>query len=167
MKILMLVLFILFLSLPVLSQSEEELKGRKAPNFKLEDLDGKFFELKNALGKGPILLSFWATWCKPCVEELAEFEKIYKDFKDKGFRLYAISVDNERSVSKVKPFVRSKGYSFHVLLDTNSEVMRKYYAPAVPYSVIIDKDGNIVYTHLGYMKGDELKVREILNKMYQ
>jgi peroxiredoxin len=96
---------------------------------------------------------------------MSKYKDIYEDYKDKGFKILAISIDNERTVAKVKPFVRSKRYPFTVLLDTNSEVARKYYAQNVPYSVLLDKNGKIVYTHLGYMKGDELKMKNKLDKL--
>lgn len=157
-------IFILFLSFvnPLFSQSNDEPVGKSAPNFRLETLDGKAFELNKALGKGPVLLSFWATWCKPCLEEMAEFQKIYSAYKDKGFNLIAISTDAEKTVAKVKPYIKSKGYDFTVLLDTNSDVARKYYAQQIPYTVLLDKNGKIVYSHLGYMKGDEKKVEELI-----
>ena len=138
---------------------------RKGPNFKVENLEGDIVELEAELGDGPILLSFWATWCKPCIEELGEFKKIYKEFKDRGFKMYAISTDDERTVAKVKPLVKTKNYDFPILLDTNSDVARLYYAQAMPFSVILNKDGYIVYSHLGYMRGDELKVREKISEM--
>lgn len=162
MKLLSTLLLLLIFSLPVFSQGESE-GIRKGPNFKVENLDGQLVELSNEVGEGPILLSFWATWCKPCIEELAEYKKIYKDYKDKGFKMFAISTDDERTVAKVKPFVKSKGFDFPVLLDTNSDISRLYYAQSVPYSVILDKQGMIIYSHLGYMKGDEIKVREIIS----
>lgn len=137
---------------------------RKGPNFKLENLNGDMVELNTELGSGPVLLSFWATWCKPCLEELAEYKKIYNEFKDQGFKMYAISTDDEKTVAKVKPLVSSKNYNFPVLLDTNSETARLYYAQAMPYSVILDKDGLIIYSHLGYMKGDEIKVRDKISE---
>lgn len=165
MKKIFLVFCFLFLAFTVLAQEGEIKSGKKAPNFKLEDLDGNYIELKNLIGKGPLLISFWATWCKPCVEELSEYKKIFNDLEPKGFNMIAISTDTEKSVSKVKPFVKSKDYPFTVLLDTNSEVARKYYANAMPYSVILDSKGNIVYSHLGYKKGDEIRVRKKLEEL--
>ncbi len=136
---------------------------RKGPDFTLEDLSGDFVELNQEVGEGPILLSFWATWCKPCIEELDEYKKLYNDYKDKGFKMFAISTDDENTVAKVKPLVKSKGYNFPVLLDTNGDAVRLYYAQSIPYSVILDKDGMIIYSHLGYMKGDEVKVKDIVS----
>lgn len=152
----------LLFTVNILSQDDDSRTGRKAPNFKLENIDKKYVELNKETGDGPVLLSFWATWCKPCVEELAEFSKIYKEYKDQGFKMFAISTDNEKSVSKVKPLVKSKGYEFPVLLDTNSETARIYYANPIPYTVLLDKNGNIVYTHRGYTKGDEIQLKEKL-----
>jgi peroxiredoxin len=167
MKILLLLTFVLIVSLPILAQDEEDLTGRKAPNFKLINLDGKYVELNKETGNGPILLSFWATWCKPCLEEMAEYNKIYDQYRDKSFILLAISTDTEKSIAKVKPYIKSKGYEFMVLLDTNNEVARKYYAQQMPYTILIDKNGNIVYSHLGYMKGDEQKVEKLISEMLE
>ena len=164
MKQFLVFIFCLALPFSVFAQEENQV-GKKAPNFKLEDSEGEIFELNKETGDSPILLSFWATWCKPCVEEMAEYSKIYSEMKSSGFKMFAISTDNEKTVSKVKPFVKSKGYSFPVLLDTNSEVSRKYYAKAVPFTVLIDKNGNIDYTHLGYMRGDEVQVKKKIEEL--
>ena len=166
MKTLFMFMFLLFFSAFILAQ-EEELSGKTAPNFKLVNLDGKYIELSKETGNGPILLSFWATWCKPCLEEMAEFNKIYEQLKDKGFKLLAISTDTEKSIAKVKPYIKSKGYEFPVLLDSNSDAARKYFAQQMPYTVIIDKDGKIVYSHLGYMKGDEKKVESLILELLE
>jgi peroxiredoxin len=162
MRIFLTLLSILVFSLPLFSQ-DESVGIRKGPNFKAENLDGDIVELNAEVGEGPILLSFWATWCKPCIEELNEYKKIYEEYKDKGFKMFAISTDDERTVAKVKPFVKSKDFKFPVLLDTNSDVARLYYAQSVPYSVILNKKGMIIYSHLGYMRGDEVKVKEIIS----
>jgi len=160
MRKMITVILILIFYIALSAQQEAGQDIKKAQNFILEDLDGEFVELYEITGDGPILLSFWATWCKPCVEEMKELNKIYEEYKSEGFNLVAISIDSEKSVSKVKPFIKSKNYDFIVLLDTNSEVARTFYAQAVPYSVLLDENGSIVYSHMGYKKGDE---KEILN----
>jgi peroxiredoxin len=147
------------------AQEQEKETVRKAPNFKLENIDGKIIELSKEIGDGPIIISFWATWCKPCIEELSQYKIIFKEYKSKGLKIFAISTDNEKTAAKVRPFVKSKKYPFTVLLDPNSETAREYYVSTVPYVVILDKLGNIAYTHLGYMKGDEITVREKLDEL--
>lgn len=164
MKAAYVLVLILFFSNLIFAQQETE-GGRKGPNFKLENLEGDITELYSELGEGPVLLCFWATWCKPCIEEMAEYNKIYNDFKYKGFKMFAISTDNERTVAKVKPYVKTKNYTFPVLLDTNSDVARLYYAQAVPFSVILNDKGYIIYTHLGYMRGDEVNVRNTISEL--
>ena len=161
MRILLILLSIVLFSCFLYSQ-DISTGIRKGPDFTLVDLSGDFVELNQEVGEGPILLSFWATWCKPCLQELNEYKKIYNDYKDKGFKMFAISTDDENTVAKVKPLVKSKGYNFPVLFDTNGDAVRLYYAQSIPYSVILDKDGMIIYSHLGYMKGDEVKVKEIV-----
>jgi len=167
MKIVFALIIVVLFSLFITAQESEELAGRRAPNFVLENLDGDYVELNQEIGEGPILLSFWATWCKPCIEELTEFKKLYNEYKDKGFKLLAISTDSERTVAKVKPYVKSKNYDFPVLYDTSGDVARIYYARAVPFTVLIDKHGAIVYTHLGYMRGDEQVVNDKVKEMIE
>jgi len=167
MKIVFALIIVVLFSLFITAQESEELAGRRAPNFVLENLDGDYVELNQEIGEGPVLLSFWATWCKPCIQELTEFKKLYDDYKDKGFKLLAISTDSERTVAKVKPYVKSKNYDFPVLYDTSGDVARIYYARAVPFTVLIDKHGAIVYTHLGYMRGDEQVVNDKVKEMIE
>ena len=151
------------LTLMLAVQSAEGQSGRRAPDFTLDDLDGDRISLQDVVGNGPILISFWATWCRPCLEELRELQKLLEEYEGRGLTMLGISTDSERSVAKVKPLVRSKGYTFHVLLDTNGDVARLYYAQNIPYTVIIDSAGSIVYTHMGYRKGDELEVRGVID----
>jgi len=143
----------LILSAAVFCQS-----GKNAPDFNLDDIDKNDVELSKLTGNGPILISFWATWCKPCVEEMTEFARIYEEYKAKGFNMLAVSVDNEKTVSKVKPFVKSRKYPFTGVLDTNGETARKYGVLSIPATFLLDKEGKVVYQSTGFKKGDELKL---------
>ncbi|MCK5347011.1 MAG: TlpA family protein disulfide reductase [Candidatus Heimdallarchaeota archaeon] len=165
-KIITLILILIF-SVVLTAQEKTDQDIKKAQNFFLEDLDGDFVELDEITGEGPILLSFWATWCKPCIEEMKELNRIYEEYKSEGFNLVAISIDSEKSVSRVKPFIKSKNYDFTVLFDTNSEVARIYYAQAVPYTVLLDENGSIVYSHMGYKKGDEIVIENLIKSLIQ
>jgi peroxiredoxin len=131
-----------------------------APSFSLENLEGEVVTLEENLDSGAVLISFWATWCKPCIEELPEIEKMYREFKEKGLKVFAISTDGEKTSAKVEPFAKSKKFSLTVLLDPNSDVARKYYANNVPHTVLINSKGEIVFSHSGYKKGDEIQLRE-------
>ena len=139
-------------------------KGLKATDFSLKDLNGDLVQLSELYGKGPIVLDFWATWCKPCVKELPHMNQIYLDYRDRGVEVLAISEDSPWSVSKVKSFIAGNRYEFRVLLDTNGDVLRKYGLLGTPYTFVISAEGDILYKHFGYRPGDEVTVREEIEK---
>ncbi|MFQ5869211.1 MAG: TlpA disulfide reductase family protein [Candidatus Zixiibacteriota bacterium] len=136
-----------------------------AHNFILKSLEGEQVELEKLYGIGPIYISFWATWCKPCVEELLIMQRIYERHKDKGFLLLGINEDKAMGLSKVKSFVRGKRFSFPVLLDPDGDVSRKYRVFALPYSVLLDSQGEIVYTGYGFKPGDEVAIEEKIENL--
>lgn len=158
-------LFLLLVS-PFPLQAKE--KKETAPNFVLENLGGKKVELKEVLSGGPVLISFWATWCKPCIKELGELQKVYKKYKEKGFEVLAIDVDGPRSIAKVKPMVEGLKWEFPVLWDKSKDVYRKYHVLGIPHTVLVDKSGEIRYTHTTYRPGDEevikKKIEDLLNE---
>jgi peroxiredoxin len=136
--------------------------GLKAPDFTIEDLDGDNFTLSELLENGPVVISFWATWCKPCIRELPHLQEMYNTYRDRGFSMLAISVDSPRSLSKVKSFIKGHNYTFTVLLDPNKDVSRKFNAHLFPYTFVINTEGEIVYKSYGYRPGDEKKVEKQL-----
>jgi peroxiredoxin len=139
----------------------------KIPSVELKTIDGKKIntsELNNT-GK-PIIINFWATWCKPCIKELSAIAEKYDEWqKETGVVIYAISIDDSKSISRVAPFVNTKGWDYVVLLDQNSDFKRAMNVINVPHSFILDKKGNIVYQHTTYAEGDENKIYEILKKI--
>lgn len=145
------------------AQTDE--KRSKAPDFMAEDLDGKKLELKSLLSEGPVLISFWATHCKPCIQELNQVNKFYPEYKKKGLEILAIDVDGPRSVSAVKPKVKGLKWEFPVILDPNKDLYRKYQVLGVPHTVLIDQNGDIRYTHTTYRFGDEKIIQKKIDEL--
>ena len=133
------------------------------PNFKIKNLAGKNVELAALRENGPVLLTFWATWCKPCLRELSHMEKLHQDYGEQGLQVVAVSVDQTRSQSKVKSYVKTHGYGFEVLLDPNQRTLRRLKGDSVPYLVLVSAEGENLYTHSGYRDGDELRLRELVD----
>jgi len=130
------------------------------PNITLKNLDGKDVNIIERSKEKMIVVSFWATWCGPCIQELEAINDSYEDLQDElNFELIAVSIDNSRSKSRVKPMVNGKDWDYEVLLDTNQEMKKALNFSAPPYLLII-KDGKILYTHSGYTPGSEDEVFE-------
>ncbi|GAB4369323.1 MAG: TlpA disulfide reductase family protein [Calditrichia bacterium] len=165
-RVMVLLLGILLVSGLLFAQEEKTIQ-KKAPDFVLKDLDGKTYKLCENLGQGPIVINFWATWCVPCVEEMKKLKKIYNEYSEKGVQFLAISVDDPKTVGRVKSFVKSHRYPFHVLLDTNNDVLRKLQGTVPPYTLVLDKDGTVVYSHVGYRVGDEKKLEEVIKELLE
>ena len=125
-----------------------------------EDLNGNEIILSKLLEKGPVMISFWATWCSPCKEEMKKMQPLYEKYKDQGFTYLAISQDNQKSVSKVKSFINANKYTFPVIFDLDKKIFENYSGVGIPYSLIIDQNKNIVAKHLGYITGDEVKIEK-------
>jgi len=132
------------------------------PDLKLKNLDGKNISLKELTKDKTIAFSFWATWCGPCVNELDVIAEQYDDLTDEGFELIAVSIDDTRTKSRVKPLVNGKGWDYQVLLDSNQAFKRAMNISSVPFVMIV-KNGKIVYTHSGYTPGSE---EELIEKFH-
>jgi len=130
------------------------------PEFSLKKLDGSTFSISEVLGKKVILIDFWATWCKPCKKLLKKLNKINKDYKSNVIVL-AISTDKSSAFSRIESYIKSRNYSFTVLLDPDSSVSGLFNpSDAIPFTMIVDKEKNIVFTHTGYIPGFEKELRE-------
>ena len=138
------------------------------PSVTLKDINGKTVnaaELRND-GK-PFIIDFFATWCKPCNRELDAIAEVYDDWREEtGVKIIAISIDQAQNINKVKPLVDNHGWDYDVLLDPNGDLKRALGIQMIPYVLIVDGKGQIVYKHNGYTDGAETelieKVRELI-----
>lgn len=140
------------------------------PSVQLKDLAGKPVDSATLSNDGkPFIISFWATWCKPCRRELNAIKEVYPDWQEEtGVKIYAISVDKAQDVTKVKPVVDASNWEYDVLLDSNGDFQRAMGASNVPHIIVVDGQGNIVESHSGYTEGSEDHlyelIRELVNK---
>jgi len=137
------------------------------PDVVIKTLDGATVNA-NTLGngEGPSVVAFWATWCSPCKKELDAYAEYYDEWQeDLGVEVYAVTIDTRRALSKVKPMVETKGWEFPILSDANSQLMQALNFQTVPQVFVLDKEGNIVYSHSGYVPGDEYEIEEKLKEL--
>lgn len=155
--------FILFLLLGVFACGMAlQAQTQSLPAVKLETLKGQAFSTETLSNDGnPIIISFWATWCKPCVEELSAISEQYEDWQaETGVRLVAISIDDARNAARVAPFVNGRSWPFEVLLDKNSEFKRAMNVVNVPHTFLLNGNNEVVYQHTSYAPGDEDELLE-------
>ena len=157
MKFLFSIVFILLFAFSLSAQSINHLR--------LKTIDNKRFEIKDHLGKGPVVIAFWATWCKPCRKELPAIKEVFEKYQDQGLTILAISIDSPRSLSKVKSFVKSSDLPYEFLIDPNGEQSTKLQVKDIPYTLLANKSGKIVYTHRGYREGDEKELDKKISEL--
>lgn len=135
------------------------------PNINLKTLDNETVSLRTISKNNELMvISLWATWCVPCKNELDAINDIYEDWQDEtDVALYAISIDDSRTVKRVKPLVNGKDWDFEILLDTNNDLKRALGAATVPLTLVV-KNGKIIFRHSGYTPGYEDELFEILQE---
>jgi peroxiredoxin len=161
MKANKLIIFALLLLTSITAQAQ-------LPSVQLKDLKGKTVNTaKLSNGGKPFIISFFATWCKPCNRELNAIHEVYPEWQEEtGVKVIIVSIDQAQNINKVKPLVSNHGWEYDVLLDPNSEFLRAVGGQMIPYTLVVDAKGKIVYKHSGYTDGAETelikKVRELL-----
>ena len=158
-------MIVLFLGVTLYSQETTE--RNTLPSVNIKTLDGQTFNTKDIYNDGnPILISFWALWCKPCKKEMEAYNENYEDWQDEtGVKIYAISIDDARSTAKVLPFVSGKAWEMEVFLDPNGDFKRAMNVNMIPHTFLLDGNGRVVYQHTSYYEGLEDEIYELVQKV--
>ena len=155
MRILRIAVVMLFSAGLLLGADGGKQEYEQAPDFTLMDLAGKDVELSELLATGPVYMEFWDRSCANCIAELDALVPTYDTLKERGLQMVALSVDKSADQARVKALVKGKKWPYVCLLDQQSEVKRAYGIIIKPAAYLINQQGEIVYIHIGYKKGDE------------
>ncbi len=162
--VLSLILTPLFLAQEAINDHTEDIK--KLPSIQLKDMNGKTVNTGSLGFDGPVIISFWATWCSPCKRELNTIHEIYEDWQDEtGVELVAVSIDDTKTAAQVPVYVNGKMWNYLVLMDPNGDFKRAMGVNNVPHTFLIDRAGNIIYSHNNYAPGDEDHLYEEVKKI--
>mgnify|MGYP001167448989 FL=1 len=143
------------------------LQAQVLPSTTLKTLEGKQIDIKDAIStEGPTVISFWATWCKPCIKELTAFSDYAIDLEDEfGAKVLAVSIDDTRNSARVAPLVQGQGWDYTVLLDENQDLKRNLGIVNVPFTLVLNSAGEVVWKHSGYSPGDEETLAEVVEEV--
>ncbi len=142
-------------------------QAQALPDVKIKNLDGQWVSTSVIKNEGkPMIISFWATWCKPCLRELHAYMDYYEEWQEEtGVKLVAISIDDSRNSNKVGPMVIGEEWEYEVYIDENQDLKRNLGIVNVPHTFVLDGNGNVVWQHAGYNPGDEDYLAEIIRKV--
>ncbi|TAG56669.1 MAG: TlpA family protein disulfide reductase [Cytophagales bacterium] len=140
--------------------------GRKLPEIDLKDITGKNINSKSILNdSGLTVIDFWATWCKPCIQELDNINEVFPTWvKETGVKFVAISIDDARNIAKVAPIANSRGWKYHILIDSNGDFKRALNVNNIPHTFLLNRNGEIIWQHNSYNPGDEDELFELIKK---
>ncbi|MEI6822571.1 MAG: TlpA disulfide reductase family protein [Bacteroidota bacterium] len=167
MKRIILITLCLFLTGVIFAQSNEKKAVKKLPSIVIKTVDGKTINTSDLINNGkPFIITFWATWCKPCQKELTAINEVYDDWqKETGVKIIVVSIDDARSSANVLPLINGKGWTYQFLLDVNSEFKRAMNVNNIPHTFIINGNGEIVWQHTSFSEGSELEVIDLIRKL--
>ena len=142
-------------------------KNTTLPSVNIKSVEGKTINTESFENQGnPIVISFWATWCKPCAKELNAISEVYDDWQEEtGVKVIAISIDDSRNAAKVAPFANGKDWPFEIYIDANSDLKRALNVNAIPHTFLINAKKEIVWQHTSYLDGDEEELYEEILKL--
>lgn len=144
---------------------QSNILGQNVLNYSLSNIEGNEILLSEIKGESLTVLDFWATWCKPCIKSIPILIELSEEYKDYGVNFIGINEDSPKNSSKIKPFSYSLGITYPVLLDSDQVLMNDLLVNSLPTLIIINNNGEIVFTHIGYTSGDKAILKETINKL--
>lgn len=137
------------------------LNQRSAPDFTAQTIDGEEIRLSDFKRHKAVIVDVWATWCPPCQREMPLLEQIYQKY-GKKLEIIAVSVDKPTDIDKIRKFISDKKITFKIIHDTNGDISRKFPSQAIPFLTVINKDGQVVKTFIGYNASLETEIANAL-----
>lgn len=143
------------------------LNAQTVPSVNVKNINGENIDFSSVIEPGKVtVISFWATWCGPCIKELQAIDQYYEEWQEAyNMKLVAVSIDDSRNVKKVKPKVLGEGWQYEIILDENQDLARAMNVNNPPMTYIVDAEGKIVYSHQGYTPGAEDELEAQLKKL--
>jgi peroxiredoxin len=160
-QIILIAALCLLVAVPLARAAEPPL----APPFRARSVTGETLDLAQLRGKGPVLLDFWATWCKPCLAALPEVDSLHRRFSPRGLTVIGVSVDGPRNFPKVRPFARRLGLGFPIVLDEDGSLQQRFQARAIPTSVLISTEGRMVRVTQGWRPGETAELERAIDAL--
>lgn len=154
---------LLFMALLLSAQAQGT---RQLPPVSIQTLEGTHYSARDLHNDGkPFVVSFWATWCRPCLKELTAIDEIYPEWQELGFKLIAISTDNARTRPNVLPMVNGRGWEFEFYLDENGDLQRAMGVNLIPHTFILNGKGEVIYQHTAFSDGMEWEMFDMLKDL--
>ncbi|MEO0082964.1 MAG: TlpA disulfide reductase family protein [candidate division WOR-3 bacterium] len=163
-KTISIIVFV-FVIANLLNGEEKMTSYKDAPSFKLYDVQGNLVILDSLVKKGPVIMSFWALWCKMCIKELDALKPYYPEIESLGCSFLAISQDKAKSKNEVKSFAAGHKWQYQIVLDPDNILRKSYNVQVMPTFFIVSQDKKIVFVHQGYKPGDEKKIIQTIREL--
>jgi thiol-disulfide isomerase/thioredoxin len=137
-------------------------QAQSVPDVKIKNMEGATVSTNTISNDGkPMIISFWATWCKPCIKELETIHEVYADWREQtGVKLVIVSIDDTRTTSSVAPFLNAKGWEYESYLDVNSDFRRAMNVNMVPHTFLLNGKREVINQHTSFAPGDEDRLFE-------